>query len=179
MRAYRRVPLNQSGLTLLECLVSIAIVAIMLAMALPSFRGQLATARAQAGALQLYAAMQFARTKAQMEGMPVILCPINHTLADRLSCAGHFGQHVAAIAVTPQGRELMRVWQPVQGVTVTDRSGLRVVTGELRWDKRGLGSRNVTLSICAQAQNWSVVTNRLGRPRLVSQWGTCPAGDRN
>lgn len=174
VRAYRRVPLNQSGLTLLECLVSVAIIAIMLAVALPSFRDQLAAARAKAGALQLYAAMQFARTTAQMDGMPVILCPINHILADRPSCAGHFGQQIAAMADTAEGLELMRVWQPVQGVTVTDRSGLRAVSGELRWDQRGLGSRNLTLSVCALSQNWSVVTNRLGRPRLVAQWGTCP-----
>ena len=174
VRAYRRVLPNQGGLTLLECLVSIAIIAIMLAMALPSFRDQLAAARAKDAALQLYAAMQFARTKAQMEGMSVILCPIHHIRADRPSCAGHFGQQIAAMAETAEGLELMRVWQPVQGVTVTDRSGLRAVTGELHWDQRGLGSRNLTLSVCALSQNWSVVTNRLGRPRLVSQWGTCP-----
>ena len=84
VRAYRRVPPYQSGLTLLECLVSIAIIAIMLAMALPSFRDQLATARAKAAALQLYAAMQFARTKAQMEGISVILCPIHRIGAHRL-----------------------------------------------------------------------------------------------
>ena len=154
--------------------MSIAIVAIMLAMALPSFRDQLAMARAKAGALQLYAAMQFARTKAQMEGISVILCPISYILDNRPSCAGHFGQQIAAMAVTPEGLELMRVWQPVQGVTVTDRTGLRMVTGELRWDQRGMGSRNLTLSVCALSQNWSVVTNRLGRPRLVAQWGTCP-----
>jgi Tfp pilus assembly protein FimT len=146
----------------------------MLAMALPSFRDQLAMARAKAGALQLYAAMQFARTKAQMEGISVILCPISYILDNRPSCAGHFGQQIAAMAVIPEGLELMRVWQPVQGVTVTDRTGLRMVTGELRWDQRGMGSRNLTLSVCALSQNWSVVTNRLGRPRLVAQWGTCP-----
>jgi prepilin-type N-terminal cleavage/methylation domain-containing protein len=174
VRAYRRVSPNQSGLTLLECLVGIAIIAIMLAMALPSFRDQLATARARAGALQLYAAMQFARTKAQMQGISVILCPTNHILADKPACAGDFGQQIVAMADTAEGLELMRVWQPVQGVTVTDRSGLRAVTGELRWDQRGLGSRNLTLSVCALSQNWSVVTNRLGRPRLVAQWGTCP-----
>ena len=145
LRAYRRVPPNQSGLTLLECLVSIAIIAIMLAIALPSFRDQLATSRARAGALQLYAAMQFARTKAQMEGISVILCPINQNLADKPACAGDFGQQIVAMADTTEGLELMRVWQPVQGVTVTDRSGLRAVTGELRWDQRGLGSRNLTL----------------------------------
>ena len=174
----RKRPKNrkrQRGLTLLESLVTLAIVSVLTAMAAPSFKSQIATARAKAGAQQLYAAVQFARTTAQLTGRTVMLCPITDFTAELPACGGHFGQAIAAIAMGREGSELLRIWSPPAGLTVTNRSGARWVRGALQWDSQGLGSRNLTLSVCAQEHNWSVVTNRLGRPRLASDWGVCPA----
>ena len=53
------------GVTLLECLITLAIVAILMSIGVPAYRDQLAAARARAGAQQLYAAMQYARSTAQ------------------------------------------------------------------------------------------------------------------
>ena len=50
-----------SGVTLLECLITLTIVAILMCIGVPAYRDQLASARAQAGAQQLYAAMQYAQ----------------------------------------------------------------------------------------------------------------------
>ena len=58
----RKVPHYLRGLTLLECLITLAIVAILMGVGVPAFRDQLAAARARAGAEQLYAAMQYARS---------------------------------------------------------------------------------------------------------------------
>ncbi len=166
---------RHQGLTLLGSLVTIAIVSILTAMAAPSFKSQIAIARARAGAQQLYAAVQFARTTAQLTGRTVMLCPISDFTAELPECGGHFGQPIAAIAIGREGNELLRIWSPPAGVSVTNRSGARRVTGALQWDSQGLGSRNLTLSVCALEHNWSVITNRLGRPRLASDWGVCPA----
>lgn len=166
---------RHGGLTLLESLVTLAIVSVLLAMAAPSFKSQIAIALARAGAEQLYAAVQFARTTAQLRGQTVMLCPISDLTDEWPACSGHFGQTLAAIAMGPTRGELLRVWSPPKGVTVTNRSGARWVTGALQWDSQGLGSRNLTLSVCALEHNWSVITNRLGRPRLASDWGVCPA----
>ena len=164
------------GLTLLECLITLAIVAILMGIGVPTYRDQLAAARARAGAQQLYAAMQYARSTAQVYGAVVTLCPVIDPSNPVLKCAGHFGQSLAAIKHSGEDSQLSRVWPPVAGVTVTNRTGSNWVTGTLRWNPQGVGRRNLTLSVCALGHNWSVITNRLGRPRLARDWGVCPPG---
>jgi type IV fimbrial biogenesis protein FimT len=162
------------GLTLLECLITLAIVTILMSIGGPAYRDQIAAARARAGAQQLYAAMQYARSMAQARGTVVTLCPVIDPADTSPQCGGHFGQRLAAITQNGEGSELLRVWPSVAGVTVTNRTGSHWVTGALRWDKEGVGRRNLTLSVCALGHNWSVITNRLGRPRLARDWGMCP-----
>ena len=170
-----RVGLRRSeGLTLLECLITLAIVAILMSIGVPAYRDQLAAARARAGAQQLYAAMQYARSMAQAHGTVVTLCPVIDPSDTSPQCGGHFGQRLAAIEQNEEGSELLRVWPSVAGVTVTNRTGSHWVTGALRWNEEGVGRRNLTLSVCALGHNWSVITNRLGRPRLARDWGICP-----
>jgi type IV fimbrial biogenesis protein FimT len=162
------------GLTLLECLITLGIVAILMGIGVPAYRDQLAAARARAGAHQLYAAMQYARSMAQAHGTVVTLCPVIDPSSHPPQCAGHFGQSLIAIKHSGEDSQLLRVWPPVAGVTVTNRTGSNWVTGALRWNPQGVGRRNLTLSVCAQGHNWSVITNRLGRPRLARDWGVCP-----
>ena len=164
------------GLTLLECLITLAIASILMGIGVPAYRDQLASARARAGAEQLYAAMQYARSMAQARGTVVTLCPVINPSEKPPQCGGHFGQSIAAIEQNGEDSKLLRVWSPVAGVTVTNRMGSSRVTGVLRWDQQGLGRRNLTLSVCALGHNWSVVTNRLGRPRLARDWGACRSG---
>ena len=165
---------GSGGLTLLECLITLAIVAILMSIGVPTYRDQIAAACAKAGAQQLYAAMQFARSMAQAHGTVVTLCPVIDPSDTPPQCGGHFGQRLAAIAQNGEVSELLRVWPSLAGVTVTNRTGSGWVTGALRWDDEGVGRRNLTLSVCALGHNWSVITNRLGRPRLARDWGMCP-----
>ena len=165
---------SQRGLTLLECLLAVAMVALLSAMSVPTFRDQLATARARAGAHQLYGMVQTARSTALLSGEDSTLCPSQHPGAEQPTCEGHFGESV--VLINPAGWSAMRhkVWLPLDGVTVRNRAGTAAVGGTLRWDRYGFGNRNVTLSVCSGGHNWSVVVNRLGRPRLARQWGACP-----
>jgi type IV fimbrial biogenesis protein FimT len=172
----RETKCHLSGVTLLECLITLTIVAILMCIGVPAYRDQLASARARAGAQQLYAAMQYALSMAQLRGAVVTLCPVVDPSNPALKCAGHFGQVFAAIKHSGEDSQLLRVWPPVTGVTVTNRTGSNWVTGELRWNPQGVGRRNLTLSVCALGHNWSVITNRLGRPRLARDWGLCPSG---
>ena len=132
-------------LTLLECLITLAIVGIVMSGGVPAYRDQLASARASAGAQQLYAAMQYARSMAQLRGSKIILCPVIDPSKKPPQCGGHFGQSIAAIAQNGEDSKLLRVWSPVAGVTVTNRMGSSRVTGVLRWDQQGLARRNLTL----------------------------------
>ena len=170
----RKAPHCFRGLTLLECLITLTIVAILIAVGVPAFRDQLAAARARASAQQLYTAMQYARSMAQINGLVVTLCPVIDPAGQPLRCGGHFGQSIAALKQHGEGSQLLRVWPARDGVTVTNRTGSKWVTGGLQWDKQGMGDRNLTLSVCVLGHNWSVITNRLGRPRLARDWGVCP-----
>ena len=81
---------------------------------------------------------------------------------------------MGAVLMHAEGTKLLKIWSPFEGVDVANRTGSARVTGSVTWDARGLGNRNLTLSVCAAERNWSVVINRLGRPRLSEAWGVCP-----
>ena len=95
------------GLTLLECLITLAIVAILMGIGVPAYRDQLASARARAGAEQLYAAMQYARSMAQARGTVVTLCPVINPSEKPPQCGGHFGQSIAAIEQNGEDSKLL------------------------------------------------------------------------
>lgn len=169
-----RVGRVECGLTLIECLLTLVLVTSLLVLAVPSYRDQLSSARSLSAARQLLAAIQFARSAALSRRATVSLCPQAIASSALMDCSGHFGQTISAVLASPSGEEVMRVWSPMPEVTVLNRQGTQRVTGPIRWHPNGLGSRNLTLSVCAGGQNWSVVVNRLGRPRLAKDWGHCP-----
>ena len=88
---------RQNGLTLLETLLTLSLVAVLLSIGLPTFQDQLADRRARAAAEQFYAAAQFARGTAQRLRRPVVLCPVNDPEAVVPECDGDFGGAVGAV----------------------------------------------------------------------------------
>ena len=103
-----------------------------------------------------------------------MLCPIIDSKAAVLECDGDFGDVLGAVLMHSEGAKLLKIWSPLEGVAVTNRAGSARVTGSVTWDARRLGNRNLTLTVCAAEQNWSVVINHLDRPRLSEAWGLCP-----
>lgn len=63
------------GLTLLECLIALGILAILVTLAIPLGRDELAQARAEAAIHQLHAAVAVARNTALAQGRRMTLCP--------------------------------------------------------------------------------------------------------
>ncbi|WP_054772892.1 pilus assembly FimT family protein [Methylogaea oryzae] len=59
-----KTPFRQAGFTLMEMLIAIAIVAILVSMALPSFNSMLDRQRVRGAAENLFADLQFAKTQA-------------------------------------------------------------------------------------------------------------------
>lgn len=64
-----------SGFTLIELMVTVAVLGILSAIALPSFSGLLASSRVNSAATDLWAAMQFARSEAVKRNETVTVCP--------------------------------------------------------------------------------------------------------
>ena len=71
-------PMRQTscrGLTLIELMVAIAVLAILAMIAAPSFNNQLASSRVESAASELKAALDFARSEAIKQSLSVSACP--------------------------------------------------------------------------------------------------------
>jgi len=155
------------GVTLLELLIVLGLLAILSALAAPTFSQQQAQWRQRAVAAQLMSAIWIARGSALKTREPSTLCPSHNT-----KCGGDYSNGFAVFDGTGG---LIRAFPPRRGVSVHNREGgpqAHTVT----WYSNGLASRNMTFLLCSKgyAHNWSVVLNRVGRPKLVKDWGFCP-----
>ena len=108
-RKRRQRSRRQNGLTLLETLLTLSIVAVLLSIGLPTFQDQIADKRARAAAEQFYAATQFARGTARRLRRPVVLCPVNDPEAAVPECDGDFGGIVGAVLLHAEGAKLLKV----------------------------------------------------------------------
>jgi len=70
-------PPLQSGLTLIELLVAVAVLAILLSIGMPSFQSMVAQNRATSAANELQSTLQFARSTAIAQARPVTVCAAN------------------------------------------------------------------------------------------------------
>ncbi|MEE4203700.1 MAG: GspH/FimT family pseudopilin [Halieaceae bacterium] len=161
------------GFTLLELLVTLAILAVLLTVALPGFSAQINDARAKSAGLSFYAAVMTARNIARGQGVATLLCPLASGPAVA-SCGDDFSLGAVVMADKPTGLEVIRVWMLDEAVRVWNRTGSSPVDSVVRFEPSGLGNRNLTLSACAGGANWALVLNRIGRPRLERDGGQCP-----
>jgi type IV fimbrial biogenesis protein FimT len=76
--------IRNRGFTLIEMMVTLALLAILIALVTPSFRGLLADNRATAQANALVGSLMLARSEAIKRNAPVVMCRSN----DGASCAG-------------------------------------------------------------------------------------------
>lgn len=73
---------QQQGFTLIELMITLAVAAILLAIAAPSFRTMIINHEAQAQSEQLLSALQLARSEAVKRSRPVSICPTNSSEDD-------------------------------------------------------------------------------------------------
>ena len=163
-------PVNLRGVTLLELLVVLAIFATLLATGAPSFAGKVGEWRSRAQALRLLSAINLARSRAIGHDSTVTLCP-GH--AATKSCSGLYSD---GFYLTDGVGGVMQHYPPRQQIAVWNSAGTREEGRSLSWRGDGWGSRNMSWLFCpvAGGTHWSVVVNRLGRPRVVQDWGVCP-----
>ena len=163
------------GFTLLELLIVLGIMAILLLQAVPTMSRQLTDLTLQATARELRAAIMYARLFSQRSASSILLCPPKSSSS---LCAQADGGMPLSQQVTVRNEtgEVLRVLTLREGISLRNRSGGLWQSEPLVWGSNGLGSSNATLSVCSrhhQGLNWSLVINRIGRPRLVKDWGDC------
>ena len=172
-------PRRQSGITLLELLVTLSIIAIVLTLGIGGFRHLIASTRMTNVTNTLIAHMQLARSEAIKRGTDVSLCPS----PDGKTCvAGGDGSWEIGyiVRIDSTGEVLRRVDGPeMRGVTLTNsRGGSPIV---FKADGSAGGS-NCTLTVCDRGDSSykrGVVVSNVGRVR-VSEYAagggplTCP-----
>lgn len=172
-RAYR------SGFTVVECLITLAVLSILHALALPSLSFLRDRALQLHTVDQLETAVAAARHLSVNNGTTVTLCgwsgppgSVALQVTDFPRCGEDYAQGVSIWVLETLGWRLYRVWEWEQR-TVTNRSGSRLVSEHVVFSERGLAHRNMTWSTCANGANLSLVLNRVGRPSRRMGWGSC------
>lgn len=108
---------TQCGFTLIELMVAIAILAIVIAIAAPSFNRTVQSNRAAVMSNELVGALQTTRSEALKRRTNVTLCRRNAA-----GSACETGTDWAAGWLLMQGSLVLRVWEPTTGIALTGPS---------------------------------------------------------
>lgn len=129
--------------TLIELMVTISVLAVVIALAAPSFSTILRENRLAALSTELQGAMQLARSEAVKRRENIRVCRSN---AGQTACTN--GTNWAAtgwLIVRPNGN-VLKVWDAIQGTVVTGPN-------------TGITFRSNGMSSSAATQNWSVTSS--------------------
>ena len=167
----RRHPLRtgtgQRGLTLIELLVTVALLVILLGWAVPGFQALHARQQVAAEVMRLKTALALARNTAITRRAPVVVCP---AAGDTHQCNGDLSDWTAPLLVvvnpdTPEAAALRRL--PASGVLSLSYRQDRPV----RYTALGRASgHNGTFRICGRHETGSqVIVSNFGRVRVNAQ----------
>ena len=167
--------MSTRGFTLIELLTAIALITVLMGIALPSMTRLIASVQIKSEAHRLLAAVSIARGSAMRRRESVTLCPVSGSGTLLALCGGRFDQGFG-VKTEIDGEWLQWYSASVGHIQILNRIGSAPAMGSVTWDAKGFGNRNLTLSICHRGSddNWALILNRVGRPRLARGWGRCP-----
>ena len=128
---------TQRGFTMVELLISVSIIGILTAVALPSFQGLLLSYKLRSYSNALVASVHLARGEAIKSNTTVLLC----ASTDGTSCGGVWGDGWIVLRGTTVAQRLGGI---ATGYRITDSGGLTSLT----FQPTGIGATQATFTIC-------------------------------
>lgn len=166
---------ESGGFSLVELVTTLAVLAVLLSIALPSFATLIRDTRLGTATGDLHTAIFFTRSEAVKRSRRVTIC----TSADGEYCAAGVGWHAGWIVFDDANQNglrdadetLLRVGQPAAaGISMTGNQPVRnyvsyVASGTTRAVNGAL--QMGTITACADNRARRIVVNAAGRPRVV------------
>jgi type IV fimbrial biogenesis protein FimT len=165
----------QTGFTLVEMMVTLAVGIIILAIGVPAFINMLSTNLAAGYANDLVGAIRLARSEAVKRGSSVTICASNAT---QTNCSGNDWNNGWIVFLDDNadsgysaGEEILRVWS----IPTDERADLIFEASSpnaIRYDAAGANAAEVTVqfafrrSDCEAVQARQVTVSIMGRPSL-------------
>ncbi|MDR8014846.1 GspH/FimT family pseudopilin [Ectopseudomonas guguanensis] len=150
--------------TLIELMVTLAVLAVVISLAAPSFSNMLQENRLAAMSSELQGALQLARSEAVRRRANVTLCRSNTT---QTACSNGTDWATGGWMMIA-GTEVLKVWDPIQGAVVTGpNSGIVFRSNGMA----SAQSWTVTHSSCTGQQKRTISVNATGSTTLAK--GDC------
>jgi type IV fimbrial biogenesis protein FimT len=162
---------RSSGVTLIELLFAITILAIIIAFAAPTYREASLAGRLNAIASSLHASVLVARSEAIKANLPTTLC----ASSDGATCAGSGGWEQGWIVLDADGNVITQQAAQASGYKVTQAGG----TASLTFQPIGVGLTAATFTVCRNSplgsQERVVSVTATGVARVTrTETGSCP-----
>ena len=167
------------GFSLIELMITLAVLSVLLGLAVPSFSSTVRSTRLATTTNDFLGALFLTRSEAIKRGKRVTMC----TSVDSISCAANVGWHRGWImfedtngnALREAGEAILRVEVDRPGqIRITGTSTMRdyisyIPTGSTRAASGAL--QMATITICESGVGRQIVINVAGRPRVVGRVG--------
>jgi type IV fimbrial biogenesis protein FimT len=174
------------GLTLIELMIALVVIAIVLSLGTPSMRNLLHGNRLRAESSRMLGAINLARSEAVMRNQPVSICPSAMAVTGNAECSGVYDAGWIVFSNADRDKivdtgtdEVLQVFEGLPpGYQLTNRSGTRAAFELISYLPNGTSHSNRTLLFCSPSQqralSLSIVINIVGRARLAGGRDECP-----
>lgn len=155
------------GFTLLELLITLAVLAIVLGLGLPAMAEWRRQAQATALRHTLVHALQYSRKQAVHLQTTITLCPGQN------DCQDDWGEHILVFTDPNRNGVLDSDEQLLKAISLGD-AGKQLTWNrshsQLRFSRQGISGLSGTLAYCTKShQNFGIVISRVGRLRLTDE----------